>query len=145
MSTWWDPRARKYRSSLVYKVLYVWTWPVSRWVLHHMPAEAAHHLAIRAIPVADWIGRAWGWCVLLAVLPFLAIVRLLLFLPWFTWEEPKMVVKLTYTNQTGDRILLRSNMGTGQPVEAGQTLEMTFALEDKEDGVGDLILVAEPG
>ena len=88
MSTWWDADRQKYRSSLVYKIFYVWTWPLTRWVLHHcLTPEQAHWFAIHvAIRTVGRIDRVWGWCVLLAVLPFLLIVRLLLFLPWFTCE-----------------------------------------------------------
>jgi hypothetical protein len=55
-----------------------------------------------------------------------------------------MIVKLTYTNNLNVPVLLRSNMGQSQPVEPGQILEMTFALEDRADGVGDLILHCDP-
>ena len=44
-----------------------------------------------------------------------------------------MIVKLNFTN------------ALPVPVEAGQALQMTFQLEDGEDGVGDLVLICEPG
>jgi hypothetical protein len=56
-----------------------------------------------------------------------------------------MIVMLSFTNRLPVAIELLSNMGTGQPVAPGQVLEMTFALEDNEDGVGDLLLICEPG
>jgi len=56
-----------------------------------------------------------------------------------------MIVKLTYTNRLPVPVELRSNMGTGQPLAPGQSLEMTFELQDDEDGVGDLVLICEPG
>lgn len=55
------------------------------------------------------------------------------------------MIVLTYTNRLPVPVELRTNMGTGQPVAPGQTLEMTFELADNEDGVGDLILICEPG
>ena len=56
-----------------------------------------------------------------------------------------MIVKLTYRNQLSMPVLVRSNQGTGQPLEAGQSLEMTFDLDPDADGVADLMLVVEPG
>jgi len=56
-----------------------------------------------------------------------------------------MIVMLTFTNRLSVPVELLSNMGTGQPVQAGQSLEMTFELQDVEDGVGDLVLICEPG
>jgi hypothetical protein len=58
--------------------------------------------------------------------------------------EAEMIVKLTYTNQLPVSVLLRNNMGQGQPVLPRQTLEMTFELRDEGDNVGNLILIAEP-
>lgn len=55
-----------------------------------------------------------------------------------------MIVKLTYTNSLGVPVLLRSNMGTGQPVQPGQALEMTFEMREERDGNADLILICEP-
>lgn len=55
-----------------------------------------------------------------------------------------MIVKLTYTNALPIRVELRSNMGTGQPLEPQQSLEMTFDLAVDDDGVSDLILICEP-
>jgi len=56
-----------------------------------------------------------------------------------------MIVLLSFTNRLPVPVELRSNMGTGQPVQPGQTLEMTFELADNGDGVGDLVLICEPG
>ncbi len=57
-----------------------------------------------------------------------------------------MIVMLRYTNRLVIPIELRSNMGTGQPVAPGQSLEMTFELHaDEDDGVAELILICEPG
>jgi len=56
-----------------------------------------------------------------------------------------MIVLLTYTNRLPVPVELLSNMGTGQPLAPGQTLELTFELADNEDGVGDLVLICEPG
>ena len=56
-----------------------------------------------------------------------------------------MIVLLTFTNALPAPVELRSNMGDGQPIAPGQALEMTFELADNEDGVGDLVLICEPG
>jgi len=56
-----------------------------------------------------------------------------------------MIVMLSFTNRLPIPVELLNNMGTGQPVAPGQVLEMTFELADNEDGVGDLILICEPG
>lgn len=56
-----------------------------------------------------------------------------------------MIVKLTYTNALAVPVLLRSNMGTGQPLQPHQPLEMTFQLEPDAQGVAQLILICEPG
>lgn len=55
-----------------------------------------------------------------------------------------MIIKLIYTNALLVPVLLRSNQGTGQPLMAGQTLEMTFqATDPDEDDVSELILYCE--
>ncbi len=57
-----------------------------------------------------------------------------------------MIVLLTFTNALPVPVELRSNMGTGQPLAPGQTLEMTFELQDDDgSGAGDLVLICEPG
>ena len=56
-----------------------------------------------------------------------------------------MLVKLTYTNALPTPVLVRSNQGTGQPLQPGQSLEMTFSMEPDADGVADLVLIVEPG
>jgi len=52
---------------------------------------------------------------------------------------------LSFTNRLPIPVELLNNMGTGQPVAPGQVLEMTFELQDDGDGVGDLVLICEPG
>lgn len=56
-----------------------------------------------------------------------------------------MIVKLTFKNELLVPVLLRSNQATGQPLQSGQSLEMTFSLVPDEDDVADLVLIAEPG
>jgi hypothetical protein len=57
-----------------------------------------------------------------------------------------VIVKLTYTNALPIPVLLRSNMGTGQPLQPRQPLEMTFEMnEDAQTRVAELILICEPG
>lgn len=57
-----------------------------------------------------------------------------------------MIIKLTYTNSLPVPVLLRSNQASGQPLVAGQSLEMTFVLEPTgTDDAVELVLVCEPG
>lgn len=80
MSMWWDAHAGRYRTSLPpHKFFYVWTWPVSRWVLHHcMPAETAHYCAIHvAMPFAGFVDRLWVRVVYAAALLLMLCVALL--------------------------------------------------------------------
>ena len=57
-----------------------------------------------------------------------------------------MIVKLTFQNSLSIPVTVRSNQATGQPLVAGQSLEMTFVMDpDPADGVSDLILIVEPG
>ena len=56
-----------------------------------------------------------------------------------------MIVKLTYTNALPIPVLLRSNMGTGQPLQPRQPLEMTFEMHEDETNAAQLILICEPG
>lgn len=55
-----------------------------------------------------------------------------------------MIVKLTYTNALSVPVQLRSNQATGQPLQPGQPLEMTFDMQPDKDGVAQLILICEP-
>lgn len=55
-----------------------------------------------------------------------------------------MIIKLRYTNGLAMPVLLYSDQGTAQPLMAGQSLEMTFALEEDRDGVADLVLICQP-
>jgi hypothetical protein len=56
-----------------------------------------------------------------------------------------VIVMLSFTNRLAVPVELLNNMGTGQLVPSGETLEMTFDLQDNKDGVGDLVLICEPG
>jgi hypothetical protein len=56
-----------------------------------------------------------------------------------------MIVKLTYTNKLPIPVLLLNNQGTGQPLQPGQPLEMTFEMhEDARTKVAELVLICEP-
>lgn len=55
-----------------------------------------------------------------------------------------MIVKLKFENRLAAPVLVRSSMATGQPLVAGQSLEMTFSLHEDEDGAADLVLIVEP-
>lgn len=91
MSTWYDHDAERYRSSLPHKFFYVWTWPITRWVMHHcMPPEAAHYAAIHlAIPFVGFVDRWWSRAVsALVVWPaVLCLVLLCRLMPrWFYFD-----------------------------------------------------------
>ena len=55
-----------------------------------------------------------------------------------------MIVKLTYKNELDIPVLLYSNQGSAQPVQPGQTLEMTFPAVPDEHDVDELVLIAQP-
>ena len=88
---WWDQDAGRYRTSLPYKVFYVWTWPLSRWLMFHcMSSERAHQFGICvAIPLVARIDRAYEWLKLGLVLPPLIVIALLckLFPRWFWIDD----------------------------------------------------------
>lgn len=96
MTSWWDGRRGRYRYSIPYKFFYVWTWPATRWVMHSLPEEAAHRLAVRGIWWVDQIDSVWCWAaratrILFAVtvlIPILLVLRLLLLVPGFRCEAP---------------------------------------------------------
>ncbi len=85
--TWWDSRAGRYRSSLPHKILHVWCWPLIRWTMFRLPSETAHHMAIRGIWFAGRVERVWGWVVTASVIAVLILIRLLMFLPCFTYKR----------------------------------------------------------
>lgn len=92
MSMWWDDDARKYRSTLVYKVFYVWGWPAIRFVLHNcMKPEQAHRLALHfGIRFVGRIDKLWCWGIVFpAALIAFAILRILLFIPGFHCTPPE--------------------------------------------------------
>lgn len=55
-----------------------------------------------------------------------------------------MIVKLSYTNSLPIPVVLRSNIASQQPLEAGQSVEVMFELQPEPDGVTELVLVCEP-
>lgn len=83
MSQWWDHDAGRYRTSLVYKIFYVWGWPFIRWAMFKLPSERAHHLAIRSFAIVGIIDRVWQFIVTVAVVVVLVGLRLLMFIPGF--------------------------------------------------------------
>ena len=89
MTQWWDSNQKKYKTSLVDKVFYVWSWPLIRWVMYRLPEETAHHLAIRGI----WLVGKLDDLYYLAMAPIMFVLilglRLLSFLPGFRWEVEK--------------------------------------------------------
>lgn len=56
-----------------------------------------------------------------------------------------MIMKLSFKNDLAAPVLLRSNQATGQPLQPGQDMEMTFSLTPDENDVAELVLVVEPG
>lgn len=93
MSMWWDADAKKYRSTLVHKVFYVWGWRVSRWTMFNcMSSERAHWFAVHVgLPLVYRIDRAWVWATtwffwVPVVFVLAAMIRLLTMLPWFTCD-----------------------------------------------------------
>ena len=65
MSSWYDPYAERYRSTLPHKLAFGFGWPVVRWVMFHsMPCETAHHSGIRALQILGWVDAVWSWLVL---------------------------------------------------------------------------------
>jgi hypothetical protein len=96
MSVWWDEHAQKERSTLVYKIFYVWGWPVARWLMFSfMSSEGAHRFAIHwAIPVIGRIDRVWCLFVTIFTLPLLIVVWLLCLLPWFTCDPSEQAPDL---------------------------------------------------
>lgn len=86
MTTWYDARAGRYRASLPHKIVYVWGWRLIRWVMYRLPEETAHHMAIRGIWLMGLVDRVWSWLVIAVVVPLVIGLRLLAFLPGFSWE-----------------------------------------------------------
>lgn len=91
MSSWWDADAKKYRTTLVYKIFYVWGWSFIRWIMFNfMSSERAHVFAIRfGIPMIGLLDKIWiyGFVTPVAFV-FLLVVRLLLFIPGFHCTPP---------------------------------------------------------
>jgi hypothetical protein len=91
VSEWWDESNQRYRTNLVYKFFYVWTWPITRLMLFRfMSSERAHvfatHYGLPAIGLIDRVYEAAK-----TVLIVLAIIglRLIAFLPGFSWDKGK--------------------------------------------------------
>lgn len=86
---WWDENLGRHRRSLVHKIFHVWGWPAIRWVMYRLPEETAHHLAIRGIWLVGLIDRIWSGVVLAAALLAIGGLRLLAFLPGFSWRSDR--------------------------------------------------------
>jgi len=56
-----------------------------------------------------------------------------------------MIVRLTFTNAMPVPVELRSNVGSDQPLQPHQALEMTLELHEGTDGVAELQLACAPG
>jgi hypothetical protein len=87
MSRWYDPHAHRYRTSLVNKIFHEWGWHVIRPVLFRLPHETAHHAGIRGIWLVGKIDRAWQALILVLAICAILTLRLLAFLPGFSWNN----------------------------------------------------------
>lgn len=89
MSMWWDESSGRFRTTWIYKIFYVWTWPITRRILFWMPREVAHHFAMNSLGVIaalDWI---WQFFLLCLITPLMLAIRLLCLTPWFTFTIPE--------------------------------------------------------
>lgn len=88
MSVWWDDNAQKYRTSLVYKIFYVWGWPALRWIMYNcMKPETAHVFALHfGIPFVGRLDRVWSAIAAAPLCALILLLRLLAFLPGCSWE-----------------------------------------------------------
>jgi len=55
-----------------------------------------------------------------------------------------MIVRLLFTNAMPGPVELRSNVGSDQPLQPRQSLEMTLELHEGADGVAELQLACAP-
>lgn len=55
-----------------------------------------------------------------------------------------MIIRLTFTNAMPMPVELRSNVGSDQPLQPRQSLEMTLELHEGADGVAELQLACAP-
>lgn len=91
MSSWYDEHAGKTRTSLPYKIFYVWLWPLERWVMFNcMTSEFAHWFALHvAIPFVGKIDRIWGRIAAATAFVAIVVIALLSLLPGFRLEKPE--------------------------------------------------------
>lgn len=89
MSTWWDDDKQRYRSSLPYKVFYVWGWPVISFGMRFMRPETAHVFSLHVgIPFVGAIDRVWEAMKLVVVVPIIVLILLVAKLPGFKCKPP---------------------------------------------------------
>jgi len=55
-----------------------------------------------------------------------------------------MIVRLLFTNAMPGPVELRSNVGSDQPLQPNQSLEMTLELHEGSEGVAELQLACAP-
>ena len=55
-----------------------------------------------------------------------------------------MIVRLRFANGMPMPVEVRSNVGSDQPLQPGQALEMTLELHEGADGVAELQLACAP-
>lgn len=91
MTMWYDDRTKRYKTSLPYKVFYIWGWPLERWVMFNcMTSEFAHWFTIHvAIPFVGKVDRIWERVVTIMAVIALIFIVLLSLLPGFSLEGPK--------------------------------------------------------
>ena len=81
MMSWYDPYQGRYRSTLVHKLVFVWGWPLVRWVMFHcMPSETAHHVGIRSLKYLDYANKAWAWVSIPLTLLWIVVIEI-----WVTY------------------------------------------------------------
>ncbi len=87
MSMWYDTHSRKYKTSLIHKFFYVYTWPLTKKIMFLVPSEFAHHQAIKGIRLIHNIDKIWSYIILIPIVIFLFFLHLLSFLPFFSWKK----------------------------------------------------------
>ena len=88
--TWYDPIAKRERSTLPHKVFFIWGWPLIRFLMFHcMSSEQAHYFGIHiGIPFAAWVDRIWQQLVFIVIgYPLIGLLRLAHCIGWL--KEPK--------------------------------------------------------
>jgi membrane-anchored glycerophosphoryl diester phosphodiesterase (GDPDase) len=84
---WYDEKSQKYKTSLIHKFFYVYTWPITKKLMFLLPSEFAHHRAINGIGLIYKIDKICSYIITIPIIIFILSLRLLSFLPSFSWKE----------------------------------------------------------